>query len=43
MIGCSGNKVTIPEADIPDIPPSTRTTPGDEGSKADGFVPTPPR
>lgn len=45
LAGCSAKQDTTPEADIPDIPPSSRTMPGegeDTGGKADGFMPAPP-
>jgi len=44
-LGCSGAKDTTPESEIPNIPPATRTAPGDNGSAGDGsdnFLPAPP-
>lgn len=45
MVGCSGSGDTTPESEIPDIPPTTRTMPGQDGAtggqKGD-FIPAPP-
>lgn len=42
LVGCSGSNDTVPESEIPDIPPTTRTMPGDDGGKTSDFTPAPP-
>lgn len=43
FLGCSGGETTPPE-EIPDIPPATRTMPGEDGSGGAGAIPSqPPR
>ena len=47
LAGCFGSADTTPEEDIPDIPPATRTMPGESGGETDtsgGATPAqPPR
>jgi hypothetical protein len=44
VVGCFGSKDTTPESDIPDIPPATRTVPGEGNDSGDDFIPAqPPR
>jgi len=42
IAGCSGSEDTIPESDIPDIPPATRTMPGESGDQGGGGIPAKP-
>lgn len=44
MVGCSGSADAPPASEIPDIPPSTRSAPGevDPGGQKSEFVPAQP-